>query len=77
MSVNQLPYEPIRFTGMGFDLRQPIAAEHHTVLAAVAVAPWQEVIVLLAPCVGQVVDSFASEVLLGADRRRATQPRRD
>ena len=60
MSVNQLPYEPIRFTGMGFDRRQPTAADHHTVLAAEAAAPWQVVIVRHAPCAGQVEDSSAS-----------------
>ena len=60
MSVNQLPYEPIRFTGMGSDRRQQTAVGHRTGLAAEAVAPWLEVIVRLAPCAGQVEDSSAS-----------------
>ncbi len=77
MSVNQLPYEPIRFTGMGFDRRQQTAADHHTALADEAVAPWQEVIVLLAPYAGKVVDSFASLALLDVSQIRASQPRRD
>ncbi|MGB0700809.1 MAG: hypothetical protein ACPGO6_07395 [Candidatus Poseidoniaceae archaeon] len=62
---------------MGFDRRQPTAADHRTDLAAEAVEPWQGAIVLLAPYAGQVEDSFASEVLLDANQRRASQPRRD
>ena len=45
VSVNQLPYEPIRFTGMGSDRHQQIVAERHMDLGEVvvdAVVQWQE-----------------------------------
>ena len=70
MAVNQLPYEPIRFTGMGSDRRQHPVVEHHTVL----VVPLQEAFVQHVPFAEQDVVSFASVVPLDADQRRASLP---
>ena len=70
MAVNQLPYEPIRFTGMGSDRRQPLAVGHR-MGQLLAVVQSQEGFAQLVANAVQALDSFASEVLLAGVRTRA------
>ena len=73
MSVNQLPYEPIRFTGKGSDRRQRLVVRHRMDLEQVAVERLQEAFVQHAPFAEQDVDSFASVVEQVEVQTRAIQ----
>ena len=53
MSVNQLPYEPIRFTGRDSDRRQQLVAGYRMGYDRVAVDPFQEAFAPHFPCAVQ------------------------